>query len=59
MDYKLQSVNKIGNSVGEIHLGNMEQNTVVCMRCHVGRVPLFKTLWTVGSQAPLSMGFSR
>ena len=26
---------------------------------HVSRVPLFAILWTIASQAPLSMGFSR
>ena len=33
----------------------------VCMRacCHLSRVPLFTTPWTVAHQAPLSMGFSR
>ena len=30
-----------------------------CMLSHFSRVRLFATLWTVASQAPLSMGFSR
>ena len=30
-----------------------------CMLSHFSRVRLFVTLWTVASQAPLSMGFSR
>ena len=29
-----------------------------CMLCHFSRVWLFATLWTIGHQAPLSMGFS-
>ena len=29
------------------------------MLSHFSRVQLFLTLWTVASQAPLSMGFSR
>ena len=29
-----------------------------CMLSHFSRVRLFATLWTVASQAPLSMGFS-
>ena len=31
----------------------------VCMVSHLSRVQLFATPWTVASQAPLSMGFSR
>ena len=30
-----------------------------CMLCHFSHVWLFATLWTIGHQAPLSMGFSR
>ena len=30
-----------------------------CMLSHFSHVQLFVTLWTVASQAPLSMGFSR
>ena len=32
---------------------------VCCMPSHFCRVWLFATLWTVASQAPLSMGFSK
>ena len=32
---------------------------VMCVRCHFSQVQLFETLWTIASQAPLSMGFSR
>ena len=31
----------------------------VCVLSHFSRVRLFATLWTIASQAPLSMGFSR
>ena len=30
-----------------------------CVLSHLGCIQLFATLWTVASQAPLSMGFSR
>ena len=30
-----------------------------CVLSHFSRVRLFVTLWTIGHQAPLSMGFSR
>ena len=30
-----------------------------CLLSHFSRVPLFVTLWTVGHQAPLCIGFSR
>ena len=30
-----------------------------CVLSHSSRVPFFATLWTVASQGPLTMGFSR
>ena len=37
----------------------IEQSLCVCMLSHFSLVWLFATSWTVGHQAPLSMGFSR
>ena len=37
----------------------MQKTMHACVLSHFSRVRLFATLWTVASQAPLSVGFSR
>ena len=46
--FKIKSLQKVGT-----------EGTYACVLCHLSRVQLFATRWTIACQAPLSMGFSR
>ena len=52
--YRISLVNYFIPSIDSIYM-----SMHAFLLSHFSRVPLFVTLWTVGHQAPLSMGFSR